>query len=348
MKHHISLLILLFFLSYNINVSFAQGMYNNGSKIIVPANNYIHVNTGNYTNTTVSSTDGSITLNGTINVDGNWTNNADNELTLSNGTVIFDGSSTQNITGTSFTEFYNLTIASGALVDVPADHFLTVDGTLTMTGTLTLKSDYSTETLTASLLDGGSNSGNLNVELYLTGGVKNHFVSSPVNNAPLTSIFDATNGNYIINWYDEDQSGKTIDNRWVKQTLSLVNARGYTAAYTNNTTRTFTGTLNTSSDITINVTKAGSSTDNGWNLIGNPFPSAVSCSSFQALMAHFTFGMKMEHMQPMILLPGILLAAPSPSTQVMGEKHLEILYQLARHSLLKVLIQDQHLPIQPV
>lgn len=271
---------LFLFFSILSFIACGQGLINNGSKILIPSGSSVFINSGSFTNNTVAASDGSITLGGEITLDGNWTNDADNKLSLSAGTVTFDGSSTQNITGTSYTDFYNLTIASGANVDVPVNHFLTVNNNLTMTGTLTIKSDYSGEARFGSLIDAGSNSGNLNVEIYLSGGDKNHLVSSPVYNAPLSSIFDTSNGNYNVYWYNEDQSAKTIDNRWEKQSTALVQGRGYTAAYTNNTSRTFTGTLNTSSDITINVTKAGSSSANGWNLLGNPYPSSISCSSF--------------------------------------------------------------------
>jgi len=139
-----------------------QGIYNNGSYLIVPSGS--DVRTVNFTN----GSSGAVTLGGNIYTSGNWTNNKGSVLTLSSGTVIFNGSSTQLITGNDRTDFNNLTVATGATVEVPASKHVNVNGSLTMTGSLTLLSSATSPT--ASLIDAGSNTGSLTVKRHLTGG----------------------------------------------------------------------------------------------------------------------------------------------------------------------------------
>lgn len=67
---------------------------------------------GNYLNKT-NTTDGSIDIDGTMILKGNWTNNAANNVFISrdgNGTVKFTSTGNQNINGTTKTKFENLTI----------------------------------------------------------------------------------------------------------------------------------------------------------------------------------------------------------------------------------------------
>ncbi|NLJ08348.1 MAG: T9SS type A sorting domain-containing protein [Sphingobacteriales bacterium] len=256
----------------------AQGVYDNsGGYLIVPSGGYLITQ-----NFTIGSS-GSFTAGGNISVSGDWTNNKGSTQTLSGGLVTFNGSSTQQITGNNRTDFNNLTVASGAAVEVPASKHVNVNGILTMTGSFTLLSSATYST--ASLIDAGSNSGNLTVHRHLTGGKRLHFVSSPVHNGAFTSIYDNTNGNYNVYWYDETNTSTDPNIGWTRiLSGTLTDGLGYTAVYDNWTTRIFTGTLNTSSDIgvTITNTSSGNSSADGWNLVGNPYPSAVSCSTFVA------------------------------------------------------------------
>ena len=95
--------------------SFSQtGLRNNGAKIIITSGAYLKIDgiNGNYTNTTepISGEHGRIDLAGTLILDGDWTNNASGGTLLAgtSGEVIFDGSSTQQITGSLTTNFVNV------------------------------------------------------------------------------------------------------------------------------------------------------------------------------------------------------------------------------------------------
>ncbi|MCF8334802.1 MAG: T9SS type A sorting domain-containing protein [Bacteroidales bacterium] len=107
-----------------------------------------------------------------------------------------------------------------------------------------------------------------------------HLLSSPVNNMTIAnSDFepDAGAGNddfyaweessYM--WLNYEVGSNNIDN--------FENGTGYLIAYQNTATREFTGDLNTS-DVTVSgLTDQTSSNDSdyGWNLVGNPFTSAI-------------------------------------------------------------------------
>ncbi|MCC6600614.1 MAG: T9SS type A sorting domain-containing protein [Crocinitomicaceae bacterium] len=53
---------------------------------------------------------GSIDNSGIVSLTGNWTNNGNGLVNLSQGTVVFNGNTNQNIAGSASTTFYNLTV----------------------------------------------------------------------------------------------------------------------------------------------------------------------------------------------------------------------------------------------
>ncbi len=109
MKTLINLLFLFSSLLLN-----AQGIINNGAKIIVNSNNYLKINgaAGNYKNQYAYSNNGRIITNGTLSLQGNWINNTSVPLNLlsTNGTIVFNGSTLQSINGASSTYFKNISI----------------------------------------------------------------------------------------------------------------------------------------------------------------------------------------------------------------------------------------------
>ncbi len=94
----------------------------------IPSFSYNHLTTSNA---------GGINLGtGTaINVAGNWTNNDSGTVTPGTGTVTFNGTVTQTISG-NLTPFNNLTINPGAIVIFPGTNVPTVAGTMLNQGTL--------------------------------------------------------------------------------------------------------------------------------------------------------------------------------------------------------------------
>lgn len=229
-------------------------------------------------------------------IEGDLYNNDNQDVDMNSqsgtGTVTFAKSGTQILSYNSNMIIFNgLTVNSGSSVEVPATKYLTVKGDLVINGALTLQSNSSG---TASLLDGNcygsvSNTGDLSVQRYLTTDQNNpfyHYVSSPVANAPLSAIQDQNYGNYNVYWYDETNPSSNLDIGWTRiSSGNLTQGRGYTATYLCNSaiTRTFTGSLSTGNDINIYCTytsSSGTPDPQGWNLIGNPYPSPISVVSF--------------------------------------------------------------------
>lgn len=99
---------------------FAQGVYNNGAKIVIGAGTTVSISgtTGNYRNETNIS-DGSIDLSGTLVVTGNISNNAATDMlsfSSSGSTIELAGTSLQTLGGTSLSDFTfsNLTVNNAA------------------------------------------------------------------------------------------------------------------------------------------------------------------------------------------------------------------------------------------
>jgi Secretion system C-terminal sorting domain len=153
----------------------AQGIINNGANIIIQSGSNLIVTNGGYTN----GSNGLINNEGTIKVDGNWTNNAANAVFASpNGTglVEFNGASAQTIGGTNGTGFETL-LLSGAGIKSCGVNDNSVRNTLTLDGIL-----------------------NLNGYKFI---VENSATNAIVQNAPISSKHirsESTNGNARLQW----------------------------------------------------------------------------------------------------------------------------------------------------
>jgi hypothetical protein len=105
-----------------------------------------------------------------------------------------------------------------------------------------------------------------------------HFLSSPVNNFAIGSsdFVPGTNDDFFA--WDEET------NTWLNYKVGtnnithFVDGEGYLVAYAGDITGVFTGTFNVGDvavDLSLTSTKDGY---NGWNLLGNPYPSAIDWS----------------------------------------------------------------------
>mgnify|MGYP000889107843 CR=1 FL=1 len=221
---------------------------------------------------------GTTTLNaGTLELQGSIANSA---VTVKSGATL-------KINGDGIT-VASLTVESGGVVNIEEGKSLTVTGALSNSGTLTIKSGLSG---TGSLITDGTVSGNVTVQRYLdeaSKAAKWHYVSSPVsgqllNDAWMTtnSILTGTGGKYQLFRYDEDQNywiiyGSTGDPEAFTDG-NFVEARGYSVARDGADVIEFKGSVRTD-----DVTYAATYTANkgkGWNLVGNPFTSAIGVTS---------------------------------------------------------------------
>jgi len=208
--------------------------------------------------------------------------NLSSSITVENtATLIINGSVT----------IPELTVEVGGIVTISTGNSLTVSGALTnsagSTG-LVIESG-------GSLITNSTVSGSATVKREIASDNKWHFISSPVsgqnicdgNFAPLTANFNSTTG-ATFDFFKWNASGAVGAANWINLKKADWSANtddfgsppafdvktGYLVAYSSSfagsTTKSFTGTPNTG-DQTVTLTTSG----NTWNLVGNPFPSAI-------------------------------------------------------------------------
>jgi hypothetical protein len=174
--------------------------------------------------------------------------------TLGNTVVNFTGSGT-----------YKLTI--------PDDSYITVDGNLTLNDSLLVKASSSGM---ASLITNGTVSGAYSrVEQHLTQN-QWHIISSPVS-AAKANVYA---GCYLLKWYEPDSTWSYI----TSLTTPLNVTQGYfvwsASGIGSPTDVKFKGLINTGNkSATMYYTSSASHAGKGWNLIGNPYPSAIEWNS---------------------------------------------------------------------
>jgi hypothetical protein len=175
----------------------------------------------------------------------------------------------------------DVTVGSGATLTIDATKTLnsitiasdgkvtnSVGSTLTA-ATLTINSDAAG---TGTFVDNGTSAiTSANVNQYVTSG-RNWYISSPVSAATVSAINTVT-GSSIVS-YDEVHGTSAP---WVTESTTLTPGKGYIVVSPVNTnpTITFSGTLNTGNQSII-LTRTAGQTKEGFNLVGNPYPSFVN------------------------------------------------------------------------
>ena len=177
---------------------------------------------------------------------------ANTNLSISSGEFVIDATKTVQ----------SLTIAPGAKLT------LSDGNTLSIAGSFTLQSDA---TGNATLLDNGGtiSAASTNVEQYLTSG-RNWYISSPIS-AATSNVFSATAENPVY-WYDEAHGSTTPWPTITNTTTDLTVMKGYVANLAASGVVTFSGSLNTGAK-SITVYRTTGQAKEGFNLVGNPYPS---------------------------------------------------------------------------
>ncbi len=249
---------------------------------------------------------GGITNNGTFSagssttkMGGSFTNNA--TFNHNNGTVSFNGT-TQSISGTATTGFNNVTI-SNTSGTVSLNGLATLLGTLSLplptsafdadgagSGVLTLLSTSATQAASIGIITTPGNfSGNVTVQRHMGTIIPNanRYISMPVTgmilNTDLSELGLSSGGFY----YNEAIAG-VQNNGWVQTSsnYALQSGLGF-VTYNSPVSWDVRGPLTPGSNqgdvvfdplISYTTTSGGVSSD-GWNLVGNPYPSAINWSS---------------------------------------------------------------------
>ena len=261
-------------------------------------------------NLTVTGT-GNFTAPATLNLTGNFTNNG--AFNASTGNLVFNGSAPQTIGGSTNTSFYDITTNNAVSItsSQSISGILSISsGTFTANGNLTLLSTASGDAMIGPI-GGGTLSGNVIVQRYLPNGSGSRayrYLASPVFGAnvaqwqtwfPITGTF--TNPSTQAEWpsisglvqsspslfYYNESKGGAVGARYDSYPPNgssssgtlLNNGTGY-AAFIRQTsppvTISVTGSVRQGNNVSVGVTnKAGDPTDDGWNLIGNPFPAPI-------------------------------------------------------------------------
>ena len=177
---------------------------------------------------------------------------------------------------------HNFTVTSGIVV-VPATFGITINNNLTTNNNFTVESDA---TGNGSLIVNGTVTGDVTVQRYIAQYTSNtgtgngwHLISSPVDNMGIAgSDFEpGTTSPNIDDFYAWNETTNTWLNYKVSANniINFTNGEGYLVAYQSTATKAFTGNL-INSDITFHDLSFNASQGDGWHLLGNPYPSALT------------------------------------------------------------------------
>jgi len=161
-------------------------------------------------------------------------------------------------------------------VTIPESSYITVDGNLTLSDTLQLKASSSGM---ASLITNGTVSGAYaEVQQHIVQD-QWHMVSSPVSAAQSGVYLDC----YLYKWNEPDSSWvfitSTTENLVVGKGYHLWSSSGIGGLTVGPTDVSFSGLLNTGNYSPTITYNSGTNKGDGWNELGNPYPSALEWNS---------------------------------------------------------------------
>ncbi len=275
-------------------------------------NNVLEVQ-GNLTinGTGILDMDGTGTDDGVLTLYGNWINNRDiNAFEEGNGTVIFSGTNPQTITygdGAPIPPPFESEVFSNLVLDNDFDIAAT-DRSIRTTGDLTINAGRTLNVQSFQFVEVGNmviNNGDFTLQdsasLIQINDVtnvgdltmnRNYVVDSQYDyvywSSPITNFNTAdlpVSGNYIYSWDPTAPNPGTGEGNWVSALGMLMEeGKGYIArvpAGVNGTTVFQNGVPN-NGDVNLMLTRGtdAASDNDDWNLIGNPYPSAISADDF--------------------------------------------------------------------
>lgn len=267
-----------------------------------------------------NSATASLPNSATLRLNGNWLNNG--TFTFgSTSLVTFKGIATQTVSGSSVTDFGNVSVTNTTTPGVSIESNQNLRGVLTLGSNAHVDADGSANTAVlrvmssadsptqdasiATLPSGASIAGSVTVQRYMTIEGPNstriyRYISSPVQNAtvadmqneiPVTGTFTGQStclgcvNSPSMYLYNETVTTGGIDGGYVAfptatNTETFVPGRGYSMLVRGHLLTTalwdLRGPINSGAiSLPVSFTSSGSITSDGWNLIGNPYPSTI-------------------------------------------------------------------------
>jgi len=202
----------------------------------------------------------------------------------------------------SISTIKDIIISANTTLNIKPNAALTLTNALELNGELIMRYD---ETSSSSLIDNGKNSYGANAKfksrVLLSGGKFNYISSSYLNSSSDSIKFfrGARNPNvYNYNEAAADHWGVPNDDNgandflgWAAPSATMASGQGFAVYVPNNYYVEMSGSQFTTGKQTINITETlhPSLLDNtlydGWNLIGNPYPSGLDLTAFVAANA---------------------------------------------------------------
>jgi len=254
---------------------FGQGLRNDGATINVSAGAYF-VLSGSAGNITLNS--GVINLNGTLELKGSFINNSSSSSLFgtvgATSEIIFNGTDDQLIDGTTSYPFIfnDVTIISGAKVQVTAGKKMTTNGSFHNNGSFTLLANSTNDIATLKTDGSISGNGSCKIQAYLSTG-RNWYLSSPIANVK-TDLFST------VYTYNEPTGTSapwtTVANN---TSTSMDIAKGYVVNVPADGVVTLSGGMFNNAASSPTLTRTSGETKEGFNLIGNPYPAYYDFSA---------------------------------------------------------------------
>lgn len=228
-----------------------------------------------------------------------WSNTTGPSASTSGDDLHIYSGDTANITVA--VQVNNATIYSGAILKINSNQAITINGNLTNNGTIVIEDDASLVQVPGSTISGSGIA-----KISRTGGnsaLSYQIWSSPVTGEALLDVFPSTNlydiyaFNANLQAWKHDYSSLTPTNGHANSPYTFLSSdmmpgadgifnvgTGYYAVGNNSAQRTFEGTMNNEIvSVPVVSTSLGNNpnwTGDDWNLVGNPFPSAINATLF--------------------------------------------------------------------
>lgn len=213
---------------------------------------------------------------------GNWLGNPASVPTSISGNKVIIPFGTPNYPQTS-----SLSLSNRSYLSIDPGAGLRVTGATSVGSgcTFLLKSDDSGS---ANFISGTSVSGSFTIQLFLDGGggpdYKWHYVNPPVNAVSKAVLTSAIGNTYNLLRYDETKVETLKSEGWqwhngddgTTPFSLLYRNQGYNVYVNSDATAVFSGTVQSGSSYTnYNISLSNFNSQNGWNLIGNPYTCSI-------------------------------------------------------------------------